>query len=94
MTVRPGSLPNLRAGTSGTFQWSASAVPNTKPRDSIATTASGRPVRAAIARTASASPAGSASSGVMSLNRMPGLGKSGTSRISRARSVTPAGAMG
>ena len=31
-TVGPGSLPNLRAGTSGTFQWSASPVPNTKPR--------------------------------------------------------------
>ena len=40
----------------------------------------------AIAAIAARKPAASASSGVMSLNRMPGLGKSATSRIAPAQS--------
>src|SRR5580765_6441528 len=58
------------------------------PRDSIATTASGRRARAPSRRMHSANADGSDSIGVMSLNRMPRFGKSGTSRMKSRRSIT------
>ena len=66
--VRYGSLPGLRSGTSGLYSSSASGAANRNPR-------------ASAAAIAYSNAAGSANSGVMSLNRMPGFGKSGTSRI-------------
>ena len=52
-----------------------------KPRASIPATLSIAPWPAASASITAANAGPSASSGVMSLNKMPGSGKSGTSRM-------------
>src|SRR3954470_3258047 len=81
-TVSAGSLPGLRARTNPAPSSRASAGPSRKPRASAPMTTSmsggatpARPV------TAASSPCGSARIGVMSLKPMPGLGKSGISRM-------------
>src|SRR5229473_5096109 len=78
-----GSLPSLRTGEKPIFMRSASAAPKMNPRDSMATMRSNPRPRS---RSSSASSTAwnaclSARTGVMSLKRMPGWGKSGTSRI-------------
>src|SRR5437773_3722734 len=83
--VAAGSLPGFRIGTSPAPRASASGAPNRKPRDSIDTT---REIRAsryglAISSTACPNSLASSSTGVTSLNTIPGLGKSFTSRIVR-----------
>src|SRR5262245_34844215 len=66
----------------------ASWTPNKKPRDSTAPTLSTRPKSNAARRLiATVIAFGEANSGVMSLNTMPGFGKSGTSRRNFARSM-------
>jgi len=83
-----GSLPGLRIGTKPMPSCIASGAPNRNPRDSIAATQSTLPKSiAARRRIVSFIAAGCASSGVMSLNRMPGFGKSGTSRRCLLRSI-------
>src|SRR5690606_32214597 len=81
----PGSLPGLRTGTKPQPSSRASAAPRMKPRASMPATASGGAARQAPADAsmAPANAAASASTGVMSLNTIPGRGKSGTSRIRR-----------
>ncbi len=61
-----------------------------KPRASIPRTFAARAARygSAIWRTASANASPEASSGVMSRKRIPGVGKSGTSRMKEERFVT------
>jgi len=78
-----GSFPALRIGTNPADRAWAMAVPKMKPRDSAPKTSSTLWPRNGftISSTASASAAGSAKSGVKSLNTTPGLGKSGTSRM-------------
>src|SRR5690606_22634912 len=65
-----------------------------KPRASMATTlVIPRPTNGSTRRSvAAANPAGSPSKGVMSLNPTPGVGTSGTSRMSAARSLGSPGA--
>src|SRR6185503_7565961 len=86
-TVRPGSLPNFRAGTNDTPQCNASGAPNRKPRDSIPTTASGRGTFAPRDSIAARNASGDWSMGMMSLNLMPFFGKSGTSRTWSSRRI-------
>src|SRR6478609_9191796 len=78
----PGSLPDLRTGTKPMPRWWATAAPMMNPRASIPTTTSTRPAyRPATSWTTAANASPSASCGVKSLNRTPGCGKSGMSRI-------------
>jgi len=65
---------------------SAIGAPSRKPRDSIDTTREMRASRngAVMSSTARRNAVGSSNNGVMSLNTIPGLGKSGTSRMWRA----------
>src|SRR5260221_14764596 len=77
-------------GTSPAPSSSAIGAPNRKPRDSIETT---RVIRAsrygsAISVTACANSSTSSSTGVTSLNTIPGFGKLLTSRIVRFSSAT------
>src|SRR5204863_9718865 len=67
----------------------AAAAANMKPRASMPTTASTEPAgRCAVSRsTQPARSRASASTGVMSLNWMPGWGKSGILRMARCRSA-------
>src|SRR5208282_4925983 len=81
--VLKGSLPFLRTGTKPAWSFVAAAAAKMKPRASMPTTASTEPgwnfsVSKSIAP---ANSRASASSGVMSLNWMPGCGKSGTLRM-------------
>src|SRR3954452_9071405 len=80
-----GSFPGLRTTTTPADRQHATAVPKMNPRLSAPTTRSMFFPRNGLASssTASAMPDGSASRGVMSRNRMPGLGKSLISRINR-----------
>lgn len=86
-----GELARLACQRKPRADSSASAGPSRKPRASAATThstPSGR-AYAASARTARRNASGSASSGAMSLNTIPRLGKSGMSRIKALRSGSP-----
>src|SRR5437870_3749662 len=93
LTTSEGSLPSLRTGTKPTPSLYAIGAAKMNPRDSIPTTASiffspilaRRPSMAAL----NASP--SFRRVVMSLKRIPGFGKSGTSRIRLARLSTCTG---
>src|SRR5919204_4873064 len=88
-SVLYGSFPSLRTGDKPIFSRSARAAPKTNPRDSMATMRSKpRPrSRSSMSSSTVCNAFGSPSTGVMSLKRMPGWGKSGTSRIS-ARTCT------
>src|SRR3954452_14792902 len=87
-TVSCGSLPGLRASTKPAPSSRATAGPSRKPRASAPmTTSTAGGDSCASPVTAASSPAGSASTGVMSLKPIPGLGKSGISRISARRSA-------
>src|SRR3954469_7549897 len=90
-TVAAGSLPGLRASTKPAPSSRASAGPSRKPRASapITTSTSGG-ASSARPETAVSRPAGSASTGVMSLNPIPGCGKSGISRTRARRSAATA----
>ena len=87
--VSAGSFPGFRTGITPTPSSIAIGVANRNPRASTAAIASIPASRhgATISRTAAASAAGSARSGVMSRNKIPGLGKSGTGRMKEARST-------
>ncbi len=90
-TVSCGSLPGLRAGTKPTPSSRAIAAPRMNPRASAATTKStfrGRAHSASSRHRLRRARPRSSSSGVMSLNRIPGFGKSGMSRMCAPRSVT------
>src|SRR5262249_51722135 len=81
-------FPGFRMGTSPAPSSRATAEPNRKPRDSIATT---RVIRAsrygcAISFTACANSVTSSSTSVTSLNTIPGFGKTFTSPIARFKS--------
>src|SRR3954447_901916 len=95
-TVSCGSLPGLRASTNPAPSSRATAGPSRKPRASAPMTTSTRRSRARSASpvTAASSPSGEARTGVMSLNTMPGFGKSGMSRTSASRSTAMAGLSG
>src|ERR1700722_17177948 len=88
-SVAEGSLPALRTGTKPAPRRAAIGAPRMKPRASIATTWStrastnGSAMASIVRRNAGPLPR----SGVMSLNTIPGVGKSGMSRISPRRSV-------
>src|SRR5262249_42735687 len=70
----------------------AAAAPTIKPRDSMPSTRSTRPRKGCTSASMAARKASlSASRGVMSLKRMPGLGKSGMSRMCRFRSLMASG---
>ncbi len=79
---RLGSLPGLRTGTKLALSRADSAPPKMNPRDSTPTTTSMCSPTKRWARRSSVmwSARGSARSGVMSLKRIPGFGKSGTFR--------------
>src|SRR3989442_664119 len=87
-TTSAGSFPSLRTGTNPTPSLYAIGAPKMKPRDSIPTTASTfrGPIRSSRPSMAALNESPSLRSVVMSLNRIPGFGKSGTSRILLARS--------
>src|SRR5690606_804774 len=76
-------LPCFRIGTKGTFSLLASIIPNKKPRLSTpATTSMCNPDRrSANSATMALHKAWFFKIGVMSLNTMPGCGKSGISRM-------------
>ena len=88
LTVSCGSLPGLRASTNPAPSSRASAGPSRNPRASAPMTTSGSCGRASSASctTAASSARASAISGVMSLNPIPGFGKSGISRMKGRRS--------
>src|SRR5438552_10392685 len=90
--VPAGSFPFLRTGTKPAPSRSASTPPMMKPRLSMATTLShGRSSQSATRRSIiRRKSAGSLSSVVMSLKTMPGLGKSGTSRMAALSGATRA----
>src|SRR5262245_53714362 len=83
-SVSHGSLSALRTGTNPAPKWYATAEARMKPLASMPTTLSTLPrpncttIRSITVENASSS----ARSGVMSLNRTPSCGKSGTSRTS------------
>jgi hypothetical protein len=81
--VSQGSLPGLRTGMKPAPICRATAPPRMKPRASAAATTSTSSERAysEIRSIALDSAPGSRSSGVMSLKTIPGLGKSGMSRM-------------
>src|SRR4029077_14064147 len=86
-----GSLPSLRTSAKPAPRRSATAPPRMNPRDSIPATISTPASRygSASPDTAAVNATRSPSNNVMSLNTIPGRGKSGTSRISeRSRSIT------
>src|SRR3989475_7161174 len=87
-TTSAGSFPSLRTGTKPTPSLYAIGAPKMKPRDSIPTTASifRGPIRSRSPSIDALKESPSLRSVVMSLKRIPGLGKSGTSRILLARS--------
>src|SRR3954447_15935373 len=90
-TVSLGSLPGLRASTNPAPSSRASAGPSRNPRASAPmTTSTFDGARAQRPVTAASSPAGSASTGVMSLKPIPGCGKSGISRTRARRSTATA----
>ena len=78
-----GSLPGLRMGTSAAFSSKATGAAKMNPRASAAATTSifSRRKGLAMSTTARRNAAGLANSGVMSRNRIPGLGKSGMLRM-------------
>src|SRR3989442_1768574 len=86
-----GSFPGFRIGTSPALSPSAIGAPSRKPRDSMDTTREMRASRngAVMSSTARRNAVGSSNNGVMSLNTIPGLGKSGTSRMWRGRYPPP-----
>src|SRR6266852_3110353 len=88
--TRDGSLPFLRTGTKPAPSCCASAPPKMKPRDSTPTTTSTlpRPCRAARCSITAVQAGPSLSSVVMSLKRMPSVGKSLMSRIFALRAAT------
>ena len=86
-TMGGGSLPFLRTGTNPLPRFSASAAARMKPRDSTPATASASDHSRSFHSASSAATASwkcERRSGVMSRNRMPGCGKSGTSTTNRA----------
>src|SRR2546428_135945 len=87
-TASAGSFPSLRTGMKPTPSLYAIGAPKMKPRDSIPTTASifRGPIRSRSPSIDALKESPSLRSVVMSLKRIPGLGKSGTSRILLARS--------
>src|SRR5690242_12212215 len=89
LTTSAGSLPSLRTGTKPTPRAYAIGAPKMKPRDSMPTTTStGLPwIFARRPSTALLNESPSLSSVVMSLNRIPGFGKSGMSRMRAPRSL-------
>src|SRR5689334_16990211 len=95
--VLKGSLPFLRTGTKPVLSLVAAAAAKMKPRASMPTTASTDPGEnfSVSKSTAPVNSRASASTGVMSLNWMPALGKSGTLRMARSISEgVAAGGMG
>src|ERR1039458_8535431 len=78
-----GSLPFLRMGTNPARNFTAAAAAKINPRASIPTTASTEPgLNFSVSKSiALENNRASASTGVMSLNWMPGLGKSGMLRM-------------
>src|SRR3954449_8207359 len=85
-TVAAGSLPGLRASTNPAPSSRARAGPSRNPRASAPmTTSMSGGATSASPVTAASRPFGSARTGVMSLNPMPGLGKSGISRMRSSR---------
>src|ERR671937_535015 len=82
-TTSAGSLPSFRTGTNPTPSLYAIGAAKMNPRDSMPTTASifRGPMRSMRPSIAARKAAPSFSRVVMSLKRMPGFGKSGTSRI-------------
>src|SRR6266508_2436697 len=88
LTTSAGSLPSLRTGTKPTPRLYAIGAPKMNPRDSMPTTTSMSrlPMRSMSPSIAALKDSPSFNSVVMSLNRMPGLGKSGMSRMRVARS--------
>src|SRR5688572_485428 len=96
-TMGGGSLPFLRTGTNPLPRFSASAAARMKPRDSTPATASASDHSRSFHSASSAETASwkcERSSGVMSRNRMPGCGKSGTSTTYRASGCMVSGAAG
>src|SRR5881296_1509639 len=93
LTTSEGSLPSLRTGTKPTPSLYAIGAAKMNPRDSIPTTASIflLPIFARSPSMAALNPSPSLSRVVMSLKRIPGFGKSGTSRIRLPRSVVCTG---
>src|SRR5208282_5927255 len=87
--VLKGSLPFLRTGTKPACNFVAAAAAKMNPRASMPTTASTEPgLNFSVSRSiAPENSRASASTGVMSLNWMPGLGKSGTFRMACSISV-------
>src|ERR1039458_5387561 len=81
-----GSLPFLRTGTNPVRNFTAAAAAKINPRASIPTTASTEPgLNFSVSKSIEpANSRASASTGVMSLNWMPGLGKSGMLRMARS----------
>ena len=77
-----GSFPAFRTGINGTLSCCAISIPNKNPRLSTPTTASISVLRYASvsAMVISLHKTGFSKIGVMSLNKIPGFGKSGTSR--------------
>src|SRR5881296_1506369 len=93
LTTSAGSFPSLRTGTKPTPSLYAIGAAKMNPRDSIPTTASIflLPIFARSPSMAALNPSPSLSRVVMSLKRIPGFGKSGTSRIRLPRSVVCTG---
>src|SRR5438874_2099162 len=93
LTTSPGSLPSFRTGTKPTPSLYAIGAAKMNPRDSIPTTTSTffGPIFARSPSIAAVKESPSLSSVVMSLKRIPGFGKSGTSRILLARSFVCTG---
>src|SRR5215213_8371124 len=88
-----GSFPGFRTGTNPDSRPSATGDPRMNPRLSMATTCvtpsprNGSVMACTVALKSPASP----NNGVMSLNRIPGRGKSGTSRTARPKSCSSSG---
>jgi len=82
-SVSPGSFPAFRTRRRPAPAVVAAAAANAKPRASTPATTSNRPANGATSSAATVASAGpSASTGVRSTKRMPGVGKSGITRAS------------
>src|SRR5439155_8392978 len=91
-TTSAGSLPSFRTGTKPAPSLYAMGAPKMKPRDSMPTTTSTfrLPIFSMRPSIDPRKLSASLSIVVMSLKRIPGLGKSGTSRMRAARSFVVA----
>src|SRR5207249_3428849 len=89
-TTSAGSLPSLRTGTKPAPSLYAMGAPKMKPRDSMPTTTFRLPIFSMRPSIDPRKLSASLSIVVMSLKRIPGLGKSGTSRMRAARSFVVA----